>query len=155
MLKKHYFLFAALVVYQRDKLERTKPLNILITSDEQIVTRPQLGRAQQQAQVRFVTEFDPEGKATISDVFMQSVSYLGHMDEKTFHGEFYVEPEERTAPAPAAANDAAAGMPADTDFAETQEVSEVEVNVLAADMREVDPRFGTDDGGKQAQDRGE
>lgn len=118
MLKKHYFLFAALVVYQRDKLERTKPLNILITSDEQIVTRPQLGRAQQQAQVRFVTEFDPEQKATITDVFMQSVSYLGYMDEKTFHGEFYVEPEDRTAPAPAAANDAEAGMPSDTQFAE-------------------------------------
>lgn len=61
MLKKHYFLFAALVVYQKDKLERTKPLNILITSDEQVVTRPQLGRAQQQAQVRFISEFTMEG----------------------------------------------------------------------------------------------
>lgn len=148
MLKKHYFLFATLVVYQKDKLERTKPLNILITSDEQIVTRPQLGRAQQQAQVRFISEFDPEGKCQITDVFMQSVSYLGHMDEKTFHGEFYVEPGERGAPAPAAANDAAAGMPSDTQYAETDQPS------VSVSEGTVDPRYGTDDANKQ-QDKGE
>ena len=141
MLKKHYFLFAALVVYQKDKLERTKPLNILITSDEQIVTRPQLGRAQQQAQVRFISEFDPEGKCQITDVFMQSVSYLGHMDGKTFHGEFYVEPEDRQAPAPAAANDAAAGMPADTDFAETdQPAVNVSEGAVGIDPRETEDK---------------
>ena len=88
MLKKHYFLFAALVVYQRDKLERTKPLNILITSDEQIVTRPQLGRAQQQAQVRYFTEFDSEQKSNVVDVFIQGVSHLGEMTEAEFHGDF-------------------------------------------------------------------
>lgn len=155
MQKKHYFLLATMVVYRKEGLERQRHFNVLIPSEEQIVTRPQLGRAQQQAQVRFFTEFDTERKSEVTDVFIQSISYLGHMDEKTFHGEFYVEPEDRQAPAPAAANDAAAGMPADTDFAETDQVSETEVNVLAADMREVDPRFGTDDAGKQAQDRGE
>ena len=138
MLKKHYFLFAALVVYQKDKLERTKPLNILITSDEQVVTRPQLGRAQQQAQVRFISEFDTEGKCQINDVFMQSISYLGHMDEKTFHGEFYVEPGDRGAPAPAAANDNEAEMPSDTQFAEgDQDAPSVNVSEGAVG---IDPR---------------
>lgn len=157
-MKKHYFLFAALVIYQKDKLERNKPLNILITSDEQIVTRTQLGRAQQQAQVRFVTEFDPEGKAEIKDVFMQSVSYLGLMDEKTFHGEFYEEPAERTE-ALVAANDAET-MPTDTDFAEVDQAAPEASQGSAefsfgVDPAESDPRFGADDAGKQAQDRGE
>lgn len=91
-MKKHYFLLAALVVYQRDKLERQKPLNVLITSDTATVNRSQLGRAQQQAQVRFFTEFDTERKSQVTDVFVQSVSYLGEMTEQEFHGEFYVDP---------------------------------------------------------------
>lgn len=93
MQKKHYFLLAALVVYQRDKLERQKPLNVLIPSDSATVNRSQLGRAQQQAQVRFFTEFDRERKSEVVDVFVQSVSYLGEMTEKEFHAEFYVDPD--------------------------------------------------------------
>ena len=45
MQKKHYFLLAALVVYQRDKLERQKPLNILIPSDTATVNRSRLRSA--------------------------------------------------------------------------------------------------------------
>jgi hypothetical protein len=92
-VKKHYFLMAAVVVYQRESLERQKPLNVLMTSDTQTINRSQLGRAQQQAQVRFFTEFDKERKANVVDVFMQSVSYLGEMTEEEFHGEFYVDPD--------------------------------------------------------------
>ena len=93
MQKKHYFLLAGLVVYQRDKLERQKPLNVLIPSDTATVNRSQLGRAQQQAQVRFFTEFDRECKSEVVDVFVQSVSYLGEMTEKEFHAEFYIDPD--------------------------------------------------------------
>ena len=101
-MKKHYFLLAALVVYQRDKLERQKPLNVLIPSDTATVNRSQLGRAQQQAQVRFFTEFDRERKSEVVDVFVQSVSYLGEMTEKEFHAEFYIDPNapEPVEPAP-------------------------------------------------------
>ena len=101
-MKKHYFLLAALVVYRRDNLERQKPLNILITSDTATVNRSQLGRAQQQAQVRFFTEFDRERKSEVVDVFVQSVSYLGEMTEKEFHAEFYVDPnaQQQAEPAP-------------------------------------------------------
>lgn len=100
MQKKHYFLLAALVVYQRDKLERQKPLNVLIPSDTATVNRSQLGRAQQQAQVRFFTEFDRERKSEVVDVFVQSVSYLGEMTEKEFHAEFYVDPDAPVAAEP-------------------------------------------------------
>lgn len=116
--KKHYFLLATLVVYQKDKLERTKPLNILITSDDQIVTRSQLGRAQQQAQVRFFTEFDRERKSEVVDVFVQSVSHLGEMTEKEFHAEFYVDPN-----APAAEPE---GEPIDDGLTGPEDTGEAE-----------------------------
>lgn len=95
-MKKHYFLMAAVVIYQRESLERQKPLNVLLTSNTQTINRSQLGRAQQQAQVRFFTEFDKERKANVVDVFMQSVSYLGEMTDKEFHAEFYVDPNAPT-----------------------------------------------------------
>jgi hypothetical protein len=85
---KHYFLLSALVIYQRDKIERTRHFNILVTSDKKTINRAQIGNAQQQAQVRFFTEFDTENKSEVVDVFMQSVSHLGEMSEAEFHQEF-------------------------------------------------------------------
>ena len=87
-MKKHYFLLAAQVIYQKDKLERSRNFNILIMSDTKTVNRAQLGRAQQQAQVRYFTEFDSEQKSNVVDVFIQGVSHLGEMTEAEFHGEF-------------------------------------------------------------------
>ena len=87
-MKKHYFLLAAQVIYQKDKLERSRNFNILIMSDTKTVNRAQLGRAQQQAQVRYFTEFDSEQKSNVVDVFIQGVSYLGEMTEAEFHGDF-------------------------------------------------------------------
>ena len=46
------------------------------------------GRAQQQAQVRYFTEFDSEQKSNVVDVFIQGVSHLGEMTEAEFHGDF-------------------------------------------------------------------
>ena len=100
-MKKHYFLLAAQVIYQKDKLERSRNFNILITSDTKTVNRAQLGRAQQQAQVRYFTEFDSEQKSNVVDVFIQGVSHLGEMTEAEFHGDFDYpgkpEPEPTTA----------------------------------------------------------
>ena len=87
-MKKHYFLLAAQVIYQKDKLERSRNFNILIMSDTKTVNRAQLGRAQQQAQVRYFTEFDSEQKSNVVDVFIQGVSHLGEMTEAEFHGDF-------------------------------------------------------------------
>ena len=87
-MKQHYFLLAAQVIYQKDKLERSRNFNILITSDTKTVNRAQLGRAQQQAQVRYFTEFDDEQKSNVVDVFIQGISHLGEMTEAEFHGDF-------------------------------------------------------------------
>ena len=87
-MKQHYFLLAAQVIYQKDKLERSRNFNILITSNTKTVNRAQFGRAQQQAQVRYFTEFDNEQKSNVVDVFIQGVSHLGEMTEAEFHGDF-------------------------------------------------------------------
>ena len=87
-MKKHYFLLATQVIYQKDKLERSRNFNILIMSDTMTVNRAQLGRAQQQAQVRYFTEFDSEQKSNVVDVFIQGVSHLGEMTEAEFHSDF-------------------------------------------------------------------
>ena len=87
-MKQHYFLLAAQVIYQKDKLERSRNFNTLITSNTKAVNRAQLGRAQQQAQVRYFTEFDSEQKSNVVDVFIQGISYLGEMTEAEFHGDF-------------------------------------------------------------------
>ena len=87
-MKQHYFLLAAQVIYQKDKLERSRNFNILITSNTKTVNRAQLGRAQQQAQVRYFTEFDNEQKSNVVDVFIQGVSHLGEMTKAEFHGDF-------------------------------------------------------------------
>lgn len=87
-MRQHYFLLAAQVIYQKDKLERSRNFNILITSEHPFVNRAQLGRAQQQAQVRYFTEFDADQRSTVVDVFIQSVSNLGEMTEAEFHAGF-------------------------------------------------------------------
>lgn len=87
-MKQNYFLLSALVIYQREKLERTRHFNILMTSKDRTITRTQLGRAQQQAQVRFFTEFDKDQKSEVVDVFIQSISHLGEMTEAEFHEDF-------------------------------------------------------------------
>lgn len=100
METKHYFLLATQVVYTLEDNQGIIPLNILLVSEEQTVNRAQLGKAQQQAQVRFFTEFDKERKSQVSDVFIQSVSYLGEMTAKDFHGDQYEEPPVATPEAP-------------------------------------------------------
>lgn len=131
-MKKHYFLLAALVVYQRDKLERQKPLNVLIPSDTATVNRSQLGRAQQQAQVRFFTEFDRERKSEVVDVFVQSVSYLGEMTEKEFHAEFYVDPNAPAEAEQPVEPEPETGEPVEADAGDADQSSEATAEETAA-----------------------
>lgn len=92
MVKKHFFLASVMLVYRRDALERSKALNVLMVSDTKTVTSVQLGRVQQQAQVRYYTEVDTERKTEVVDVYFNSVSHLGEMTEPEFYGPTYVDP---------------------------------------------------------------
>ena len=129
-MKQHYFLLAAQVIYQKDKLERSRNFNILITSNTKTVNRAQLGRAQQQAQVRYFTEFDSEQKSNVVDVFIQGVSHLGEMTEAEFHGEFGYPGKPEPKP----------------EIAETETVSETPVENVTLDD-------GTDENGQTKDDR--
>lgn len=97
-MKKHYFLFATQVVYQKHKLEYSRNYNVLINSENPFVTHDDLGHVQQMAQVRHFTEFDTHQRYRILDVFIQSVSHLGLMTEDEFKASFTPsnEPEEKS-----------------------------------------------------------
>ena len=129
-MKQHYFLLAAQVIYQKDKLERSRNFNILITSNTKTVNRAQLGRAQQQAQVRYFTEFDSEQKSNVVDVFIQGVSHLGEMTEAEFHGDFDYPGKPQPEP----------------EITETETVSETPVENVTLDD-------GTDENGQSKEDR--
>lgn len=72
----------------KDNKEGSRSLNVLIASKNGYVARSDLERAQFQTQVRFMNEFDPEREYKITDVFIGSISYLGHMTEEEFHKDF-------------------------------------------------------------------
>lgn len=95
--KVHYFLFATQVLYAREGLERTRNFNVMLPTENDFVNRKGLGLAQQQAQVRFYTEFDTHRTAEIKDVFILSISHLGAMTEAEFHAGFEQQVAEEEA----------------------------------------------------------
>lgn len=139
-MKHNYFLLSAMVIYQKDKLERSRNFNILLSSDKRIVTRAQLGRAQQQAQVRFFTEFDSDRKSEIMDVYIQSVSYLGEMTEAEFHEDFDYPGKPQPEPVEEPMADPA------PEITETETLTETPVEDVTRDD-------GTDENGQTKDDR--
>lgn len=104
-MKHTYLLFSTTVIYVRDKLERQRHLNVMVMSDTPYVTRQHLNHAQQQAQMRFMKEFDPKRETKILDVFIAGICNLGEMTEQEFMGEDLVnqdgedqQPEEAGVP---------------------------------------------------------
>jgi hypothetical protein len=87
-MKKHYLLFTVTVAYLSNGITRQQGLNILAVEESENVTRSLLGIAQQQAQVRFMSEVDP--KAEIKDVLINNITHLGHMTPEEFHAGFEV-----------------------------------------------------------------
>lgn len=109
-------LFTLTIVYVTNGITRQQALNILAMEDDKNVTRALMGIAQQQAQVRFMTEVDP--KADIRDVVINNISYLGFMTPEEFHKGFAVpnvpspENNEQEAPATEAPDEPAPDQPA-------------------------------------------
>lgn len=85
MLKKqHYHLCAARVIYTLDDGEpQAAYINTTLTSDDGLVGAKQIGRAQQSVQMLLLRR-EGMSQATILDVCMMSVSYLGEFTEKSF-----------------------------------------------------------------------
>lgn len=84
-MQRFHFLFSCMVVYQRDNLERLKRFNTLAVSQENIITAKDLGRAQQECQVRFHELFNKDEKAVVNDVYIEGISHLGYMTSDQFY----------------------------------------------------------------------
>ena len=85
MTSKFYYLASLRVVFLLKEHELSKEFNVLMPNDDDFVTRRHLGQCQQQAQIRFKQQFDPENRAEVVDVLVTSVSRLGEMTEEQFH----------------------------------------------------------------------
>jgi hypothetical protein len=80
----HHWLVAGSVVFNRknsDAIE-TINLNTIVTNKNRTVTVKNIGQSQQGLQIRLFERIGPE--ATVHDVFIISVSYLGHMTSEAF-----------------------------------------------------------------------
>ena len=85
MKKQHYFLVAGQVVFHtEDGNPGQVLLNALVTNDSKTFPVRMIGKAQQALQLHFFKKVG-DGKATVLDVPILNVSYLGLMTEKEFH----------------------------------------------------------------------
>lgn len=94
--KNHYHLFSIMVIYMEGTKERRQFLNAINSSIHPYVSTMDLARAQREVQVRFQKTFDPAKRCVLKDLYVQSVSYLGHMTFDEFDSGFskVVQPEQ-------------------------------------------------------------
>ena len=86
-MKKHYFLIATTVIFTTEsQLERSKLINILATHDDMNWNVGKLGHTQNMALQRYHQIHDPEIKTKVNDVFIQNISYVGHMTQEEWLG---------------------------------------------------------------------
>lgn len=86
--KRHYHMFSIMVIYQEQAKERRQFLNTVVPSEHPYVNTMDLARVQQQTQIRFQQTFDPQKKFKLLDLYVQSISYMGHMSDMEFDGGF-------------------------------------------------------------------
>jgi hypothetical protein len=90
--KRHFFLASAFALFQ-DIQDGTGvgpvhsvPMNVVVPSEQQIVTARDLGVAQQNVQVQLHKRMG-ENQVEVVDVVFNSISYLGHMTDEEFYGQ--------------------------------------------------------------------
>ena len=98
-LKRHYHMFSIMVIYSEGGREKRQFMNSVSPSEQPYVNSMDLARVQQQTQVRFQQVFDPQKKAKLLDLYVQSISYMGHMTNAEFDGGFSSIVEKASAPA--------------------------------------------------------
>lgn len=86
MNKQHYYLMSGQVRYEVKGETFTVNLNTLLQNENQFVIMKDIGQTQQAMQVRFFREvMAPSPDVILKDVFIQAVSYLGHMTKEEFN----------------------------------------------------------------------
>lgn len=80
----HHWLVAGSVVFNRKDSDAIESINLntIVTNKNRTVVVKNIGQAQQGLQIRLFERIGPE--ATVHDVFIISVSYLGHMTPEAF-----------------------------------------------------------------------
>ena len=86
--KRHYHMFSIMVIYLEAGKERRQFLNTVNPSDHAYVNSMDLARVQQNTQFRFQSVFDKQKKFKLLDLYVQSISYMGHMTDEEFDGGF-------------------------------------------------------------------
>ena len=84
--KLHHYLVAGIVMFRDPSSDGigTMSLNCVVTNENQIFPVQKIGQAQQLLQMLFHKKIeDPE--VDVIDVFLVSVSHLGHMTEEEFN----------------------------------------------------------------------
>lgn len=111
MDKRHYYLVAGEVVFiNPDETLGTLRLNTVTRTKKQLFTAQNLGESQQALQMQFHRNCETRGVPLLNifDVFIMSVSYLGHMTEEEFNkapaGTEKVAVVQTTSPDPFAIN---------------------------------------------------
>lgn len=85
-VKKHYWMGAAVISFVHEETPMDTSLNVLLSNDEAFVTKKMLAHAQVQSQVQLAKNLGDQ-LPDVKHVYLQSISYLGHMTEKEFFGE--------------------------------------------------------------------
>lgn len=95
--RRHYWIYAAQILFKDSKGDYQRSLNTLLPTDNKYVTRKDLARAQEATQVKFFQKTFPENQIPIDvqvvDLFTVSISYLGFMSQKEFN-EGFAEAEQ-------------------------------------------------------------
>lgn len=81
---QHYHIVAGSVLFTRDEADgiESMSINTTLAGDDRNVTAKQIGLAQQGIQMRLFERLG--GPCEVHDVFIVSVSYLGHMTPEKF-----------------------------------------------------------------------
>lgn len=90
---RHHYLASTQVIYIEKGIRNQMGVNALLVLDDKNVTQHAIGHIQQIAQITFyrISGKQHSPDLNIVDVFIQGISYLGHMTE----ADFMIRPELR------------------------------------------------------------
>lgn len=87
MQKQHYYLVSAKLIFvdpAQQEIAHTHDMNTVIRTDNNRVTTKDIGRTQQTLQMLLIEQL-ANPSLVITNVHINTVSYLGHMTEEEFH----------------------------------------------------------------------
>lgn len=84
--KKYYWMASVVISFVHDGVPMDTNINALLSNTESHITKKILENAQVQAQIQLAKSLG-NNLPDVKHVYIQSISFLGHMTEKEFLGE--------------------------------------------------------------------